>query len=131
MLSFQARNAPPISIGEPDEGRACDHACAAPGCAAATHLLPQALSRGLCSALCCGPWGGELAGVKAAQTDTKVAMIAGRRMLQAASAHNISATFAYDTTPTVAASFPGTFTADRYTYQLQQQGEPEFVYLMF
>eukprot|EP00891_Asterochloris_glomerata_P006903 jgi/Astpho2/6903/fgenesh1_pg.00106_%23_17_t len=48
----------------------------------------------------------------------------GRRMLQAASAHNISATFAYDTTPTVAASFPGTFTADRYTYQLQQQGIP-------
>ena len=56
-------------------------------------------------------------------------MLAGRRMLQADSAHNISATFAYDTTPTVAASFPGTFTADRYTYELQQQGESETVYL--
>ena len=58
-----------------------------------------------------------------------VAMLAGRRMLQADSDHNISATFAYDTTPTVAASFPGTFTADRYTYELQQQGESETVYL--
>ena len=62
-------------------------------------------------------------------TDPSVAMLAGRRMLQADSAHNISATFAYDTTPTVAASFPGTFTADRYTYALQQQGEAEPVYL--
>ena len=64
-----------------------------------------------------------------AQTDPSVAMLAGRRMLQADSAHNISATFAYDTTPTVAASFPGTFTAARYTYQLQQQGESDPVYL--
>ena len=64
-----------------------------------------------------------------AQAEPSVAMLAGRRMLQAASAHNISATFAYDTTPSVASSFPSTFTADRYTYQLQQQGESEPVNL--
>ena len=90
--------------------------------------LPQSLLRKLCSSPCCMLWAGEDADLKS-QAEPSVAMLAGRRMLQANAAHNISATFAYDTTPSVAASFPGTFTADRYTYQLQQQGESDPVYL--